>query len=126
MTKDVPDLNNLLGNLRQLIIDARQQALRTVDAVQVRTYWEIGHHIVEFEQNGHARAEYGKRLLTDLALRLTQEFGKGFDSRNLRHMRAFYNACPIWNAVRTELSWTHYRTLLKVENQSARQWYTHE
>ena len=126
MTKDVPDLKNLLGNLRQLIIDARQQALRAVDAVQVRTYWEIGHHIVEFEQNGHARAAYGKGLLTDLAMQLTKEFGKGFDSRNLRHMRAFYNTFPIWNAVRTELSWTHYRTLLRVESHAARQWYIDE
>ncbi|WP_062063500.1 PDDEXK nuclease domain-containing protein [Cellvibrio sp. OA-2007] len=126
MTKDVHDLNNLLGNLRQLIIDARRQALRAVDTVQIRTCWEIGHHIVEFEQNGQARAEYGKQLLTDLAQRLTQEFGKGFDSRNLRHMRAFYLTFPIWNAVRTELSWTHYRTLLKVESSSAREWYIEE
>lgn len=126
MTKDVHDLNNLLGNLRQLIIDARRQALRAVDTVQIRTCWEIGHHIVEFEQNGQARAEYGKQLLTDLAQRLTQEFGKGFDSRNLRHMRAFYLTFPIWNAVRTELSWTHYRTLLRVESSSAREWYIEE
>lgn len=126
MTKDVPELNNLLGNLRQLIIDARLQALRAVDAVQVRTYWEIGHHIVEFEQNGHARAEYGKRLLTDLAIQLTREFGKGFDASNLRYMRLFYKAFPIRDAVRHELSWTHYRTLLRVESQSARQWYIDE
>ncbi len=126
MTKDVHDLNNLLGNLRQLIIDARRQALRAVDTVQIRTCWEIGHHIVEFEQNGQARAEYGKRLLTDLATQLTKEFGKGFDSSNLRYMRLFYKAFPIRDAVRHELSWTHYRTLLKVESSSSREWYIEE
>lgn len=61
-----------------------------------------------------------------LAKALTAEFGKGFDERNLRHMRGFYQAFPIWNAVRTELSWTHYRTLLRVESGHARQWYMNE
>jgi predicted nuclease of restriction endonuclease-like (RecB) superfamily len=119
-------LQSLLGNLAGLIQHARQQALRAVDALQVKTCWEVGRHIVEFEQAGEARAVYGKKLLSTLAERLRAEFGKGFDERNLRHMRAFYQAFPIWNALRTELSWTHYRTLLKVESDSARQWYMNE
>ncbi len=61
-----------------------------------------------------------------MAESLTREFGKGFDDRNLRNMRAFYQAFPIWHAVRTELSWTHYRTLLRVSNQDAREWYVNE
>lgn len=88
----------------------------------MQTCWQIGRHIVEFEQEGAERAAYGKRLLPTLAKLLTMEFGKGFDERNLRHMRDFYWTFPIWNAVRTELSWTHYRTLLRVENNNARQW----
>ena len=119
-------LNGLLGQLRGLIAQARAQALRTVDAVQVRTCWEIGRHIVEFEQHGQARATYGARLLPQLAERLSQEFGGGFDARNLRHMRSFFQAFPIWDAVRTELSWTHYRTLLRVDGEAARQWYVNE
>lgn len=107
----VGDLAPLLGTLRQLIADARFRALRAVDEVQVQTCWQVGRHIVEFEQGGTARAAYGKRLLPLLAERLTQEFGKGFDERNLRHMRAFFQAFPIWDAVRSELSWTHYRLL---------------
>jgi predicted nuclease of restriction endonuclease-like (RecB) superfamily len=121
-----PALNGLLGQLRDLIAQARAQALRTVDAVQVRTCWEIGRHIVEFEQQGQARATYGARLLPQLAERLSHEFGGGFDARNLRHMRSFFQAFPIWDAVRTELSWTHYRTLLRVDGEAARQWYVNE
>lgn len=102
-------MNNLIAQLRTLITSARQQAIRAVDAVQVRTYWEIGRHIVEFEQKGAQRAEYGAQLLDRLADKLTVEFGKGFDTRNLRNMRAFYMEFPKWYAVRTELSWTHYR-----------------
>ncbi len=99
------DLPGLVEQLRALIASARQQALRAVDAIQVRTCWEIGHHIVEFEQQGQERAAYGARLIPKLAETLTAEFGRGFDERNLRHMRSFYQCFPIWNAVRTELSW---------------------
>ena len=116
----------LVHQLRELIQSARCQALRAVDAIQVRTCWEIGHHIVEFEQQGQDRAEYGSRLIPNLAKSLTEEFGRGFDERNLRHMWNFYQCFEIWNAVRSELSWTHYRALLRVENEAARQWYMNE
>lgn len=79
----------LLGTLRQLIADSRQQVLRAVDVVQVQTYWHIGRHIVEFEQGGAQRAAYGKRLLPQLGQALSAEFGRGFDATNLRHMRGF-------------------------------------
>lgn len=116
----------LVDQLRELIAAARRQALRAVDAIQVRTCWEIGRHIVEYEQQGEDRATYGARLVPRLAETLTAEFGRGFDERNLRHMRGFYQCFPIWNAVRTELSWTHYRALLRVENEQARHWYMNE
>jgi predicted nuclease of restriction endonuclease-like (RecB) superfamily len=123
---ETPALGVLLRQLRELITQARAQAVRAVDVIQVRTCWEIGRHIVEFEQAGAARAAYGKRLLPQLSERLSQEFGQGFDQRNLRNMRGFYQTFPIWNAVRTELSWTHYRNLLSVESDTARQWYMNE
>ncbi len=88
-------LDALLGQVRALIQAARQQALRAVDVVQVRTCWEIGRHIVEFEQEGAERAEYGSRLLSRLAESLTTEFGAGFDVSNLRKMRQFYLHFPI-------------------------------
>ena len=116
----------LLVELGELIRQARQRALREVDIIQVQTCWEIGHHIVQFEQGGATRAAYGRRLLPELAGALTTEFGKGFDERNLRNMRGFYLAFPIRNALRAELSWTHYRTLLRVDSDAARQWYMNE
>lgn len=119
-------LQPLLGNLAELIRRARQQALRSVDVLQVQTCWEIGRYILEFEQGGEARAAYGKQLIPTLAKALSAEFGKGFDATNLRHMRGFFLAFPKYDALRRELSWTHYRTLLKVDSDSARQWYMAE
>ncbi len=118
--------SELLDALRSLIQQGRQQALRAVDMVQVQTCWQVGWHIVEFEQGGEARASYGKKLLPRLAQVLTREFGKGFDATNLRHMRAFYLAFPIRDAVRRELSWTHYRLMLRVSEAKARDWYMNE
>jgi len=119
-------LSSLLGAVRELIQRGREQALRAVDSIQVQTCWEIGRHIVEFEQSGANRAEYGKGLVRQLAQALTSEFGKGFDASNLWHMRGFFLAFPKIDALRRELSWTHYRTLLRVENERAREWYTRE
>ncbi len=113
----------LLDALRALIQNGRQQALRAVDMVQVQTCWGVGRHIVEFEQGGEARAAYGKKLLPKLAETLTREFGKGFDASNLRYMRLFFQAFPMCDALRHELSWTHYRLLLRVTSSEARQWY---
>lgn len=110
-------LTPLLGSLRQLIADSRQQVLRAVDAVQVQTYWHIGRHIVEFEQGGAQRAAYGQRLLPQLRQALSAEFGRGFDATNLRYMRGFYLAFPIRDAVRRELSWAHYRLLRPVDSE---------
>lgn len=120
------DFTPLLGTLRQLITEARNSALRSVDVIQVRTCWQVGRHIVEFEQGGAVRAAYGKRLLPLLAERLTQEFGKGFDASNLRYMRLFYQAFPNCGALRHELSWTHYRLLTRIESEAARLWYMAE
>ncbi|MCG6576509.1 DUF1016 domain-containing protein [Pseudomonas sp. AF32] len=126
LPQDDPELTPLINELDELIRQARQKVLRAVDTLQVQTCWQIGRHIIEFEQGGAERAAYGTRLLATLAKALTGRFGKGFDERNLRHMRDFYQKFPIWNAVRTELSWTHYRTLLRIEDGNARHWYMNE
>ncbi len=97
-----------------LITIARQQVRAQVNQVRVMTYWQIGELIVEEEQAGEARAEYGKAVLQGLSEQLTAQFGKGFDVRNLRNMRRFYLMCSNRNAVRSDLSWTHYRLLLRV------------
>jgi predicted nuclease of restriction endonuclease-like (RecB) superfamily len=121
-----PKIDSLLGELGELIRQARQKVLRAVDTIQVQTCWQIGRHIVEFEQQGAQRAGYGKQLLALLAKDLTAQFGKGFDASNLRYMRLFYQAFPIRDALRHELSWTHYRRLLGVNNEKARHWYMEE
>ncbi|NMY69187.1 PDDEXK nuclease domain-containing protein [Pseudomonas sp. WS 5414] len=128
ITGNNPDthLLPLIDSLGELIRQSRRQALRAVDTLQVQTCWQIGRHIVEFEQGGAERAAYGKRLLPELAKVLSAEFGKGFDATNLRHMRGFFLSFEKCDALRRELSWTHYRLLLRVESQHARQWYMHE
>jgi predicted nuclease of restriction endonuclease-like (RecB) superfamily len=91
----------------------------------VQAYWEIGRRIVE-EQGGAERAEYGAALIAELSKRLTEDFGKGFTVTNLKYMRQFYLAFPIGHALRDELTWTHYRSLARVEDQQARTWYMNE
>lgn len=92
----------------------------------VQAYWQIGKLIVEEEQKGKKRAEYGSFLLKELLEQLTTEYGKGFDESNLRHMRGFYSSFPIQDALRPELSWTHYRLLLKVDREDAKDFYLQE
>jgi len=116
----VNDAHLLFQDIADVIRQARQQVRQAVNTAMVQSYWQIGHLIVEHEQQGEQRAAYGKQQLQQLSKQLTLEFGKGFDVRNLRNMRSFYAAYPNRNAVRTELSWTHYRTLLRVENTKAR------
>jgi hypothetical protein len=110
----------LFSRIAALLTTARQSVRQAVNSTMVQTYWGIGQIIVEDEQQGQSRAVYGEAVLKELALRLKAEFGKGFDERNLRYMRQFYLFFPIWNALRLELSWTHYRHLLRVENEPAR------
>jgi predicted nuclease of restriction endonuclease-like (RecB) superfamily len=116
----------LVSEIRELIQTARQQVVQTVNSAMVQTYWHIGRLIVEDEQQGEARAAYGKQQLQRLSRELTEEFGKGFDVTNLRNMRRFYETFPKRDALRPELSWTHYRTLIRVESDSAREWYMTE
>lgn len=126
MNKLVKNSSELLDSVRELLINSRKQLVRVVNTAMVQTYWQIGKLIVEDEQNGKIRAEYGKQVLANLAKELQREFGKGFDVRNLRNMRVFYLAYPIWNTVCTELSWSHYRVLLRIGDIQARAWYLDE
>lgn len=89
----------------------------------VVAYWHIGREIIEEEQKGKSRADYGQKFLEMIAERLTNEFGQGFDASNLWNMRKFYQTFPILDALRRELSWTHYRILMRVDNHQARSFY---
>jgi len=92
----------------------------------VKAYWNVGKYIVEYEQKGELRAEYGKNTIKELSARLIVEYGNGFTISNLKYMRQFYLCFPIGHAVRDQLSWTHYRAILKVQNEKARQFYVDE
>lgn len=119
-------MEQLYANIRAIMSSARQRAYAAVNFTMVESYWLIGQSIVEYEQHGEQRAEYGKGVLKELAERLSKEFGKGFDESNLRYMRLFYKVFPIRDTLRHELTWSHYRRLLSVENETARTWYMNE
>lgn len=130
MSKDITEYNgnlsaNLYHEVQKILQLARQTAYKAVNFAMVTAYWQIGKVITENELQ-HKRAEYGKSVLRNLASRLTEEFGKGFDESNLRYMCLFYKAFPIYDTLRHELSWSHYRKLISVEDEKARQWYMNE
>jgi len=113
----------LFNSVKEIIIQARQRVYRMVNSSLLETYWLIGQQIVEDEQQGRSRAEYGKNVLKNLAQQLTVEFGKGFDESNLRNMRQFYKAFPICDTLRHELSWSHYRLLCRLDSEKKIQYY---
>ena len=120
------EVEDLYAGIRNILANARQRAYSAVNFAMVESYWLIGQQIVEHEQHGEARADYGKGLLKELATKLSVEFGKGFDESNLRYMRLFYRCFPIRDTLRHELTWSHYRRLISVENEQARIWYMNE
>jgi predicted nuclease of restriction endonuclease-like (RecB) superfamily len=113
-------------NIRTVLDSARQNAYRAVNFAMVEAYWQIGQLIVEEEQQGNSKAEYGSGLLKYLAQRLTTDFGKGFNETSLKYMRLVYLTFPIRHTLRDELNWSHYRLLTKVGNPDARAWYMAE
>jgi len=129
MAKHLPTSNNidtLYKTINQIIEDARNKVYRTANFTMVQAYWNIGRTIVEEEQKGKERAEYGKEIVKNLSKKLTQKHGKSYSERNLWYMKQFYQKWSNMNALRSELSWTHYRLLLRVENDNAREFYLQE
>lgn len=117
---------DIYSEIKETLLLSRNQAYSAVNFAMVQAYWQIGRIIVEHEQDGKARAGYGKSVLQELSNRLTEDFGKGFSVRTLQQMRKFYVMFPNPNALRSQLTWTHYRLLLSVKNEQARQWYMGE
>ena len=123
--KNLPQktIETLYANIRQVIERARSTVYRAANFAMVQAYWHIGKLIIEEEQRGKQRADYGKELIEKLSAKLNSEYGKGFNSSNLWYMRQFYGTFENFHALRGELSWTHYRLLLKVERDDARQFF---
>jgi predicted nuclease of restriction endonuclease-like (RecB) superfamily len=111
--------------IKDILSAARNKVYQTANFAMVEAYWQIGKSIVE-EQGGDDRAEYGTGLINDLSKQMTRDFGKGFTVANLKNMRQFYQTFPNGYALRSELSWTHYRLLMRVENEKARTFYMEE
>ena len=119
-------VDGLYQSIKDIIQTARTTVYRAANFTMVQAYWNIGQQIIEVEQQGETRAKYGESLLAVLSERLTKDFGKGFDERELRRIRQFYLSFSIRDSLRPELSWTHYRKLVSVENEQARMWYMNE
>lgn len=118
-----PNTAELTGRISTIIETARNRVQTVIDTEMVRAYWEIGREIVEDEQQGEKRAGYGEYLLKNLSQELTTKHGKGFDYSNLKNMRQFYMAYPIGDALRRQLSWTHYRLLMRHDDPQKRSFY---
>ncbi len=120
--------NSFYKEVKKLLHDARQKVYQSINSTMTKTYYEIGKRIVEEEQGGEKRAEYGKALLKNLSLELSKEFGKGYSEQNLKNMRQFYLSYQKRQTLSSEfkLSWSHYIFLTRIENINEREFYENE
>lgn len=119
------NIDSLFDNIKDMVINSRNRVYSAVNTEMLNLYWNIGKVIMEIQQ-GDERAAYGDAVLDKLSKKLTNEFGKGFSSRNLRTMRKFYLMYPIWKTVSAKLSWSHYLELIKIDEETKRDFYLNE
>jgi predicted nuclease of restriction endonuclease-like (RecB) superfamily len=124
--QSIPDYQNLIDRISETYTAGRRRALQAVNSQLLETYWQIGHDIVEFEQGGKVRADYGTALLHTLSRDLTRRHGKGFSRSNLIRIRQFYFAYPKSATLSHFLSWSHLVELLKIEDTLERGFYEKE
>ena len=120
---------NYINEIKTILKNARQKAYTAVNSAMVEAYWKIGRRIVEEEQSGKERAEYGKEIIKNLSKELTEEFGKGFGERNIRNIRQFYvlfSDYEKWKSLISKLTWTHIQKVLRVSDEKARIFYLTE
>ena len=120
------NVSRLAESIAHLVADARKRTVQTVNTTLVETYWQVGHHIVEFEQQGNAKAKYGDNLLTSLAHLLKAKLGKGFSRPSLYNMRRFYLMYPKIRTVSGKLSWSHICELITIDDDLERSFYEKE
>jgi hypothetical protein len=126
LTKDdttVSTYNDLIASIGTLLLTGRQKAYKEVENILLITYWNVGKYLIEFEQNGYERAEYGKNLLINLSKDLKIRYGKGFSRSNLQNMRLFYLYYRNCQTLSGNLTWSHYLELLSVSDDVARTFY---
>lgn len=120
---------NYIVEIKQILAQARQKSYQAVNSAMVEAYWLIGKRIVEEEQNGKERADYGKEIIKNISEEMTKEFGKGFSKRTVWEIRQFYTTFPEFSIVRTlsaQLSWSHFQRITKVQDHKARLYYLKE
>lgn len=117
---------HIITDIKQIIAQSRENAVRAVDFQRVLMYWHIGKRIFEEEQQGQERADYGAYLIKSLAQQLQPEFGSGFSARQLERYRQFYRTFPIASALRTQLNWTQYKSLISINDPDKREFYIAE
>ena len=117
---------SIIADIKQIIEQSRESAIRSVDFLRVQMYWQIGKRIFEEEQQGKDRANYGTQLIKTLAETLEPEFGSGFSYRQLYLFVQFFKTFPIVNALRSQLNWTQYKLLIRIENEDKREFYIAE
>ena len=122
MTKEVISAK-LVQDARQIIENARKNAVRSVDFCRVQMYWNLGRRIFEEEQHGKKRADYGAYIVKSLAEKLEAEYGSGFSERQIKFCRQFYRTYPIGNALRSQLNWSQYRMLIQIPDPDKREYY---
>lgn len=118
--------NSFYHDIKSILQTARDNAYKSVNFIMVEAYWNIGKKIVEVEQNGETKAKYGSNLISELSKQLTVDFGSGFTPQNLRNMRQFYLVFSNCHTLCSELSWSHYRLIMRIENEKARDYYIQE
>jgi len=123
------ELDDFYSSIRDILSKARQKAYTAVNFAMVEAYWQVGKRIVEQEQQGRERAGYGEFLIKCLSIELKNEWGNGFSVANLKNFRQFYQVFPNFEksyTVRSQLTWSHYRLIMRVDNPDARDFYLHE
>ena len=122
---EIVDIENLYEDIKKKIITARGKMLKHIDTTMVEVYWYVGKITYELSQNS-TKADYGKKIIEALSSKLIAEFGSGFSPVSIRRMRKFYELYPIWSAVPTELSWSHFQELIRVDRKEERAFYEGE
>ncbi len=116
ISKNIDRFQQLFDRVSSIIEEAKHKIAYSIDSTMVQSYWRIGKEIIEEEQRGQLRAEYGKSVIDNLARNLTKKYGKGFSTRNLWMIRQFYSTYPNVNALRAELSWAQYLLIMQIDD----------
>ena len=122
---ELTNIENIYQDIRNKIIVAREKMFKHIDTTMTEVYWHVGKITYELSENSK-KASYGKKIIDVLSSKLTNEFGSGFSSVSIRRMRKFYEFYPIWSAVPTELSWTHFQELIRIDRKEERDFYEQE